>query len=152
VGDPTFRAASEILEAQLVELRETLDGCSVDELNRRPAGDGTNSVAVLVAHALGATRSWLALATASPLPERDREAEFRTVVRDAGAFVAWFEEAAASCRALLDVEGEFDPGRIGTAPWTSRPDEPVTAAWALIHALEHLSEHVGHAQLTRQVV
>ena len=29
--------------------------------------------------------------------------------------------------------------------------EPVTAAWALIHALVHLREHVGHAELTRQL-
>jgi hypothetical protein len=27
----------------------------------------------------------------------------------------------------------------------------VTAAWALIHAVEHLQEHVAHAELTRQV-
>ena len=27
----------------------------------------------------------------------------------------------------------------------------MSAAWALIHALEHLREHVAHAQLTRQV-
>jgi hypothetical protein len=26
-----------------------------------------------------------------------------------------------------------------------------TAAWAVIHAVEHLSEHVAHAELTRQM-
>ena len=29
--------------------------------------------------------------------------------------------------------------------------EVVSGAWALIHALEHLREHMGHAQLTRQL-
>jgi hypothetical protein len=32
-------------------------------------------------------------------------------------------------------------------------DEPgPTRAWALLHVLEHFREHVGHAQLTRQVL
>jgi hypothetical protein len=30
-------------------------------------------------------------------------------------------------------------------------DDPVTAAWALLHALEHLREHAAQAQLTRQL-
>lgn len=29
--------------------------------------------------------------------------------------------------------------------------EQVSAAWALLHALEHLREHVGQMQLTRQL-
>jgi hypothetical protein len=29
---------------------------------------------------------------------------------------------------------------------------PRTRIWSLIHALEHLREHVGHAQLTRQII
>jgi hypothetical protein len=87
------------------------------------------------------------------LPDRDRDAEFLVVVEDAGAFMATFDRAAAESRALLDTPQRFDPGRTGTAPWRSYgSDEPVTAAWALLHALEHLREHVGHAQLTRQLL
>ena len=149
--DPTYEAAAELLEGQIAELRKALDGCSADELNRRPAGDDTNSLAVLVAHALGATRAWLSVAAGTTIPDRDRDAEFRTVVEDPRAFMAWFEEAAAGCRSVLDTDEPFEPERVGTAPWTSQPDAPVTAAHALLHALEHLSEHVGHAQLTRQL-
>jgi hypothetical protein len=90
----------------------------------------------------------------SPLPDRDRPAEFAVVVRDPADFLETFDALAAECRALLASDGSFDPERLGKAPW--RPgrlaDEPVGAAWALIHALAHLREHVGHAQLTRQVV
>ena len=54
---------------------------------------------------------------------------------------------------MLEGDVAFDPGATGTAPWrTDGADEPVTAAWALLHALEHLREHVGHAQLTRQLL
>ena len=151
--DPTIEAARDILADSLVELRAAVDGCSAEELNRRPAGDETNPLAVLVTHAMQSTRSWLSLATGAPLPERDRPSEFTVVVDDAGGFLAWFDTIGAECRALLDGDVAYDPAATGTAPWrTSGSDEPVTAAWALLHALEHLREHVGHAQLTRQLM
>jgi hypothetical protein len=151
VADPTYEAAAEILQAQLEELRTAIDGCPADELNERPTDDA-NPLAVIVTHALGATRSWLSVATGAPLPARDRDAEFRFVADDPAAFLSWYDDAAGACRALLAADAPFEPARTGTAPWTDRPDEPVTAAWALLHALEHLSEHVGHAQLTRQLM
>jgi Protein of unknown function (DUF664) len=153
VTDPTIAAARDILGDSLDELRKALDGCSADDLNRHPAGEDTNGLAVLATHALGSTRSWLSLAVAAPLPERDRDAEFRVVVEDAEVFLATFDSLAAECRTLVATEATFDPAHTGTAPWSvDDPDEPVTAAWALLHALEHLREHVGHAQLTRQLL
>jgi len=151
VADPTIEAAREVLVASLDELLKTLDGLPSEDLNRRPAGEGSNPLAVIAAHALFSTRSWLSLATGAPLPERDRPAEFRTV---AGAgFLGWVDGIAAECRRLLDGDVAFDPGRTGTAPWRSDdPTAPITAAWALLHALDHLGEHVGHAHLTRQLL
>jgi hypothetical protein len=153
VTDPTIEAARDILADSLTELRMTVDGCSDEVLNWRPVGDDTNPLAVLVTHALHSTRSWLGVAVGAELPPRDRPAEFRVVVDDPGSFVASFDATAAECRSLLEGEDRFDPSRIGYAPW--RPgqlaNEPVVAAWALLHALAHLREHVGHAQLTRQL-
>ena len=152
--DPTIVAAREVLDEALGELQKALEGATVDELNQRPAGDDTNGLAVLATHALHSTRAWLSLAVGAPLPVRDRPAEFAVVVEDPAAFLADFDELATSCRAVLASDAPFDPALVGTAPW--RPgelaNEPVTAAWALLHALAHLREHVGHAQLTRQVV
>ena len=151
--DPTIIAARDILSDSLDEFRKALDGCSSDQLNRRPAGEDTNGLAVLATHALDSTRSWLSLATDGPLPDRDRDAEFRVVVEDPVRFMAAFDARAAECRALLETDAPFEAGRTGAAPWrTYGADEPVTAAWALMHALEHLREHVGHAQLTRQLL
>jgi hypothetical protein len=151
VPDPTIEAARDVLGDALGELRATLDGVSVDDLNRRPAGPSSNPLAVIAAHALSSTRSWLSLATGAPLPERDRPAEFRTVAD--GVFLAWTDSLATDCREILAGDVAFDPARTGTAPWRSHhPDRPVTAAWALLHALDHLGEHVGHAHLTRQLL
>ncbi len=155
--DPTIWAAHEILDDSLDELRKSVGGCSADELNRRPAGEDTNALAVLVTHALYSTRSWLSLATGADQPPRDRPAEFRVVVEDPAGFMAWFDETAAECRARLEVDGPFEPARTGIPTWRFDESdvgehEPVTAAWALLHALAHLQEHVGHAQLTRQIL
>ena len=151
--DPTIEAARDILGDSLSELRKAVDGCSADGLNRRPIEGDTNPLAVLVTHAMQSTRSWLSLATGAPLPERDRDAEFLAVADDVAAFMSWLDDISAECRELLEGDVGYDPGATAPAPWrTDRPEEPVTAAWALLHALEHLREHVGHAQLTRQAL
>ena len=151
--DPTLIAARAILGESLDELREAVAALTAEQLNTRPAGEDSNPLGVITMHALGSTRSWLALATGAPLPPRDRPAEFRTVVEDTGAFVAEVDALAASIVAAIDDAETFDPSRTGVAPWRggSEAEEPVTAAWALHHALVHLGEHVGHAQLTRQL-
>jgi hypothetical protein len=151
VSDPVVEAARSILAEELDELRDATAGLSPEGLNQRPAGEGTNSLAVIAEHALASTRSWLSLATGAPLPPRERPAEFRAVA-DAD-FPARVDERIGECLALLDGDVAFDPTRIGTAPWRSAgADEPITAAWALLFALSHLGEHVGHAHVTRDLL
>jgi uncharacterized damage-inducible protein DinB len=152
VANPTIDAARLILGESLDLLSATIDGLPSEALDRRPAGQDTNSLAVIVTHALHSTRAWLSVAVDAPLPERDRPAEFAISADDLEGFRASVGALADDCRALLEGVETFDPARVGTAPW--RPDladEPVTAAWALMHALAHLREHVGHAELTRQL-
>ncbi len=154
MADPTIEAARDMLDEALDDLHTAVDGCTADELNRRPGGAQTNGLAVIATHALHSTRAWLSLAVGAPLPLRDRPAEFAVVVEDPAAFMVDFDGLATSCRSALAADRVFDPALVGTAPW--RPGElaeaPVTAAWALLFALAHLQEHVGHAQLSRQVV
>ena len=149
-GDPTIAAARGVIGHGLEELRKGVDGLSVDELNARPAAGETNSVAVIVVHALASTRSWSSLATGAPLPPRDRPSEFRAVAGE--GFADEVEAAIAAITALLD-DADYDPARTATAPWRSHgADEPVTAAWALLHAAQHLGEHVGHLHMTRELL
>lgn len=149
-ADPTIAALREVLDESLDELRRGLDGLSVEELNARPAGGTTNSVAVIVTHALGSTRSWLSLALGKPLPDRDRDAEFRVVADD--GFATWTEAEIARCLGLLD-DAEWDPARIGVPSWSPRlAAEPRTAAYAAAHALTHVGEHVGHLHMTRELL
>jgi Protein of unknown function (DUF664) len=151
--DPTVIAARDIFEGSIEGLRGAIDGLPTEALNWRPAGGDTNPIAVLAAHAMGSTRSWLAVAFGAPLPERDRPAEFRTVAGDTGELLAHVERTSADCRKLFDEADVFEPGAMRTSHFrtSSGQAEVVSGAWALLHAVEHLSEHAGHAQLTRQL-
>lgn len=150
--DPTFISARENIGDSLTELRKAVAALTAEQLDTRPAGEDSNPLGVIAIHALGSTRAWLSLATDTPPPPRDRDAEFRTVVEDTGAFLADVDERIADILALIDAAENFDAARSEVPGWLPPGEgEPVTAAWALHHALAHLGEHVGHAQLTRQL-
>jgi hypothetical protein len=88
----------------------------------------------------------------SPLPDRDRDAEFHASVEDLDAFRRIVHGLADECLAALQSADAVDwtamrqtHGRGGDAP----PEVP--AAYALIHATEHLRGHVDQVSLTRRL-
>lgn len=141
-NDPFLIAARALLDAILGDMSAALAGLSPHALDWRPPAPEANSLAVLAVHALHSTHSWLAVATGAPLPPREREAEFlATAARvDLPALVA---SVGDDCRALLQPASPVDWA------WGIRPTQP--RAWALLHAVEHLREHVAQMALTRQL-
>ena len=149
---PVLASARYLVGESLKELRSSIEGLPVEALNWRPAGDATNSIAVLATHTVYATRLWLSMAMGAPLPERDRDSEFRASVDDSAALLRLVDQLSEVCLAVLRSAEEVDwaamrrtAGRGGDAP----PE--VAAAYALVHATEHLRGHVDQAGLTRQV-
>jgi uncharacterized damage-inducible protein DinB len=150
--DPMVLAARHVFDRCVDDMRPAIEGASPEALNWRPAGEETNSIAILAVHAMTSSRTWLTVAVGAPEPERDRDAEFRTEVGDAAELLTVFDALAEDCRAALATDEAVDwsaervPNRRpGSAP------EPITAGWTLLHALGHLREHVAHLQLTRQL-
>ena len=150
--DPITPSARFVLKESLGELRAAVEGVPAEALNWRPAGEETNSIAVLATHALQSTRSWLAIAVGAPLPERDRASEFLVTEDDPGELLRLVDEMSAQCTVLLRDAEDVDwsatrktHARPGDAP------EEVPAAYAILHALEHLGQHVAHCSLTRQL-
>jgi hypothetical protein len=144
VPDPTFQAAGAIVQDHLATIRDVVVGADARRLNARPAGPDSNPAAVLVMHAAASTRHWLHVAAGVPPPPRDRDAEFRTVVEGPDELLAFVDEVATDVASLVASAGPFEPA-------AHREAEDVTAAWALVHAVEHLAEHVGHLGLTRDL-
>ena len=150
--DPILIAAQHILDTTVADLRPAIDGGSTEALNWRPAGDDTNSIAVLAVHSLTSTRSWFSVAVGAPLPERDRPSEFRASTSGADDLIAFVQDMQRDCAKLLDEAQNVDWSAVRTTH--ARPNdasEHVSAAWALMHGLEHLREHTGQMLLTRQL-
>jgi hypothetical protein len=153
MADPLIEAAADLLGIALRDTREAIAGSPAERLNDRPAGDDTNSIAVLTVHALHSTRWWLSVSLGVVRPDRHRPSEFLATADGAAQLLATFDEIAADCRTLLETEAPFDAAamRDPSGYDENEPkEEPVTAGWALLHALTHLQEHTAQLQLTRQ--
>ncbi|MEX2204442.1 MAG: DinB family protein, partial [Actinomycetota bacterium] len=149
VTDPAIVAARTFVGHSLDAMRRAIVGSSPELLSWRPAGDDTNTIAVLAVHAVTSTRWWLSVAITGHAPERDRPSEFRTTVSSAEELLSIVDPLAAECRELLSSEDPLDLGASRTDP--REVGTETTVAWALIHAIEHLQEHVAHTELTRQM-
>ena len=151
--DPLLAAAANTVRRTLAEMRETVAEFPPEALDWKPAGDDTNSIAVLTTHSLHSTRSWLCTALDEPLPDRDRDSEFRVAAGDRDPLLNVFDQLSGECVSLLDAPREVDWSAVRRTH--TRPDASdeiqVPAAWALLHAIEHLREHLGQMQLTRQL-
>ena len=147
--DPAIEAARDFVGRALDAIRRAIVGSSPELLNWRPAGEDTNTIAVLAVHAVTSTRWWLSVAITGHAPERDRPSEFRTTVSSAEELLSIVDPLAADCRELLKSEDPLDLGASRSDP--REGGSTTTVAWALIHAIEHLQEHVAHTELTRQM-
>jgi hypothetical protein len=148
--DPILTSARAVLRAARDDLRAAIDGLPAGALNWRPAGDDTNSIASLTSHSLLSARAWLSVAVGVPVRDRDRDSEFQVTATGAGELLAFADGLFEECLDLIDKDRVVDWGAI-RQHWDPGRGIEVFAAWALIHALEHLREHVGHVGLTRQL-
>jgi len=148
--DPILTSARDLLRRARDDMRPAIDGLPPDALNWRPAGDDTSSIAAVANHALRSTRQWLSVAVHEPLPDRDRPGEFEFTARDAGELLAFVDGMFEECLSLVDSSRTVDWAAL-RKHWDPGRDIELFAAWALLHAVEHLREHVGQISLTRQL-
>jgi hypothetical protein len=144
---PTIAAARDLFEPPFRGLRASIESLPAEGLAWRPPAKDANPITVLAVHAMHSCRWWLSVALGADRPHRDRPSEFVAVANSAEELLGQVDALAADCRALLDGDASFDPEAMHDLP----DDEPVSSAWALVHAIEHLSEHSAVAQLTRQL-
>ncbi len=135
-----------LLQERHNEILEALEGLSSAALDWAPGPD-MNSISVLVFHLTGAERYWIGDVASQDPAERDRDAEFRVqevkaeVLKERLANNLDYARNALSKFTIHDLE-TTRVGRAGRA---------FTVAWALLHALEHTTLHLGQIQLTRQL-
>lgn len=122
-----------------------------DLANRRPELPGANSPYGIVTHCLGVLNDWAGRLVAGRPVERDRDAEFRATgaVSD---LVERIEQARKQLRA--DVSGADLRAPLRALPAPAYRDTPIgrTQGAALQHVYEELAQHLGHLDLTRDIL
>lgn len=149
--DPIIAAARRSVADSIEVLRAAVTGADGAALNRRPAGEETNSIAVLTTHALLSTRMHLHLALGLAAPPRNRPAEFAATA-DTGPLLEMIQTLGTECLALLDGAGAIDWAAVRSFTRADGTSMEMTAAWALIHGIDHLRGHADEASLTRHLV
>ena len=125
-------------------LRALVAGMPVADLDWRP-GPETNSISVLVTHLLDSERFLTAFAAGIDIV-RDREAAFAVSGLSAAELAAAIEEIEA----VADRHVEAIAPDALDRPLT-RGTRTASAAWWLLHAMGHAREHLGQAELTKQL-
>ena len=144
---PFFADYYHLLEIILNDLEKTFNGLPAEAINWVPAPE-TSSLGVIVVHTLGATRYLIGDVCLGDLSDRDRTAEFTHTGLTESALADRMADTRQYLAGALERFTIADLGSVKTFPGR---DTERTVSWALLHALEHASQHVGHAQITRQL-
>lgn len=145
--DVIYQEMSERLAATLSAIERAITALPDAAFDWSP-GPEMNTVGVLVAHTLGATRFWVGDVAGGEPSGRIRESEFET----AGVGSAqWVERGRATLAHSQSVLSRLLPAELNDARIVPTSGREVTVAWALLHALEHAALHAGHIEITRQL-
>ena len=141
-----FKDYLNLLQGCHNDILEALEGLSPTALDWKP-GPETNSISVLVFHLTGSERYWIGDVAAQDPSGRDRDAEFRVHEVDVQILK---EQLADNFEYALNTLDKMDIHDMESNRVTTSGRE-ITVGWALLHALEHATLHVGQIQLTRQL-
>lgn len=132
------------------QAKTLLEGLPPEALDWRPIqGEGelaTNSLAVIAVHLAGSQIYWMReIIGRSPI-QRDREAEFATRGVSLADLKAKLDAAGKVAEEVLSplTENQLAEGR------TFR-EKPITVRGGILYVLDHVAQHIGHMQLTRQL-
>jgi uncharacterized damage-inducible protein DinB len=141
-----FDAYLSLFETLHQGLMRAIDGLPTEALDWVPGAE-MNSIAVLLVHTAGSQRYWVGDVVGAKPSGRERSAEF--VVRGLTS-----DDLRQRLAAVLDhtrqVVGRLTTEDLG-AMRSSTDGREHSVSWALMHALEHTAQHLGHIQLTRQL-
>lgn len=152
--DPLLTEVYDMLERQLAQFRQAIDGIPEDDLNTwKPSaeaggGGAMNTFAALAVH-ITAAGTWRVFQQVyGDEVHRDREAEFHATATKEDIeqmFDAWL----AGYRERLERSVQPDLASLPETPRDDHPDWP-RRRW-LLTVLDHNALHLGHVQIQRQL-
>ena len=142
-----FKNYLELLQDCHNGILQAIEDIPPDALDWVP-GQDMNSIAVLLAHITGSERYWIGDIAAQESSNRNRDAEFRVRGVEVDVFRKKLADNLDYARNVLEKMSLKDLESARVSPNNERE---YTVAWALLHALEHATSHLGQIQITRQL-
>ena len=144
--DPLIREYAARLDIIRTQAREAVRGLDADALNWTPTAEETNSAAALVHHMWGLERFFIRQVVGGRDIGRDRDAEFAAQAATAEELVRLLDEAQRDTEATLEALSDAQ-----LAEHRDHRGNAWTVQGLLLYAASHLSEHLGHLELTCQL-
>jgi len=135
------------IERTLERMMAVVHECTVDELNWRPPAPDANSIHALATHTFANARVNVIQVLCGRPFDRDRDAEFRSVATPDNAAVPGWPALRDELAAALAPLTAADLDR----PCAHPARGEVTGREVLIILARHAAEHVGQAELTRDL-
>lgn len=124
-----------------------IDGLTMDELRWRPSPTA-NALGTLVRHLGLAERLWFRLVCAGEEMEVDWLATMFDDLPsdwDVTRLAGFYNDEIAAANAALDTCVSFDEVSRG-------PSRQTTWRWAAMHMIEEIARHLGHMDITRELI
>jgi hypothetical protein len=143
------------IERQIRKLQDELAGLPDEALNRELDIQPTNTLFQLGTHVAGSARYWAITCAGGVDFQRDRAGEF-VAMGSGGDLMTDLDLLARQIHESLDslTAADLDRPTEGNRRFrsTDTADEPLPLRDAVLHALEHTALHLGHVQITRQLL
>jgi uncharacterized damage-inducible protein DinB len=135
------------LQDRRTKIFELLESAPVAAWNWTPTDDETNSLFVLATHVIGSEHGWIYEIVGDGAKTRNRPAEFQAKGESLDALKSEYAHVGQETENVLALLQESD---MSTTRYRESHGD-VTVRWAILHAIEHMSEHLGQMQLTLQM-
>jgi hypothetical protein len=142
---PMIDVVQQMLDGQAERYGKVVDALPEDALNWRPGNEETNSVAQLVRHVTAVQNVLLARALSEPL-----EHNHAYSLRNDPATKAELHSLIAAAKEKKDEQLARLNG-MDMSEMLPSQREPTMRARYIIHTADHGQEHLGHAELTKQL-
>ncbi len=143
---PEVEGYIETLRDLREETLKHVGALEAEALNWKPPVSDTNSIYALATHMAGSERYWIQKNVGGVEVKRDRPAEFAASGADVNALRQQIHEVAQQSEAVLRSLSAAD---LRSMRKTTLGEHSVQ--WCILHVVEHLSRHLGHVELTRQL-
>ena len=156
---PPLRTEREALVGYLVQQRDGLKyaayGLTEEQLRLRPTVSAL-SVGGLMKHATNTERGWTQTMIGQRSADEDSAYGDSFAMADhetAASLIADFDQVAAETEAAIASLDDLGVAvRLPEAPWYASNSEGYSARWILLHLIEELARHAGHADIIRESI